>query len=283
MRLATFTPTECPGIQSCPAVRCKVVRPQTFFLQAVMRSGTNLILNALQKHPEICVFGEFLYPSADEEWLTHFGWYRFLQERLKTEPRALLPHFQVQIFREFLSAIQRRADSRPLVLDLKLEQVDDGVGALRSEIYNSQNAFIILLRRNLLKVVVSEALMYKRIAQGDEIVHRDYAPESMTISLDPDETVAAVERKADLIERYGGIASKSGARLLSIFYEDMIEDNGRSALEAIQRFADLPLRYLKSDLVKQNPHSLERILSNYTSIERAMCQAGFGYMMHLPS
>ncbi len=247
-----------------------------------MRSGTNFVLNALRNHTSICVAGEILYPSLTEDWLREYGWYLFLRRKIMQDPSVILPHQQQTAFHEYICDLHHAAGRRRLLIDLKLEQVEDGVGTIRELIYQRSSSFVLLSRKNVFKQVVSEALMYKRIASGDNDVHRTYTPEALHLEITPEEIVFRIKRKIQLLGRYTDRVMATGCESLSIFYEDMLEDNGKAAFAAIQEFMGLQIEDIRSNLVKQNPLGPDHYLPNYSEVAKAVAAAGYEEMLYLP-
>jgi hypothetical protein len=253
------------------------------FLQCVVRSGTKYLGSCLSHHPDIGVFGEIFFPNIKKENFSKFSWFYWYVEQLKQNDEFVFPAAQARIFPQFLDSLRDQHPGKPIFLDLKLEQLNAGTFMLGGVIYRPNHHFIILRRKNLLKLVISSIIMSRRIADGDRLVHRDYVPEKMVVHLDPAYVIRQIRRKSQMVEDYARRVAGSGAPYLEIEYEAFLDERRDAQLDRIQEFIGVEPRKLESDFVKQNPFQISDLVENYSEIADALHKEELGYLLDLPS
>lgn len=189
------------------------------------------------------------------------------------------------IFRDFIEEQAKALPTRVAGFDVKLEQILDL--PLNHRIMKAVPFFFVhLVRRNLLRSVVSEKLLYARLRQGDKEVHRGYTPERQTCELDPLGVVAMIDRRRARDEEAEAFYGSLRRPYVKVTYEDFerIED-APGALEPIFRMleADPAQATLETDLVRQNPHPLSELIENFEAVERALRGTSYESMVAEPA
>ena len=233
----------------------------------------------VSQNDRIAVFGEMFFPDTKPN-----RWYPYLQAAAKTDPTALFPNRQKEIFQKFLEDMNKQAESRPLFIDLKMEQIH-AEPHLHKVIYNKENnhSFVILRRLNYLKQILSEQIMYARFKQGDQVVHRGNVPDAIMVKLDAKQTLSMLRWRTDLAQKFRTSIVASGCPYIDLFYEEMLEDGGVAAAKRVQDFMGVPHVSGQPVFVKQNPQPLSKLIENYDEIEGAVRSSEFAYCLYLPS
>lgn len=247
------------------------------FIQSTARSGTTWLKTTLASHPATKLYGEFLHPSM-------FGWglFSYYDQHIREDPAKLLPLAQKQMSRDYLHWLAEKTPEKTVLLDLKLEQLED-VPSASAGIYQSRGSFIVLKRLNLLKQAVSAVVMSERLKAGDSVVHRDHTPEVMRVEVDPANILARMRIRRDLFNKYLERLRVSRRSHMIVNYEELTGPNGGAALDRIQRFVGLEPVPLRSTLAKQNPANLEEIVVNYDELLTALKASEFDYTLWLPN
>jgi hypothetical protein len=244
----------------------------------MVRSGTTYFRDLLSKNPHLSVYGEIFYPDFFD-----WGWYSYLKTKIGTRPGALFPGVQREVFLEYLEFLRAKGGSKPVIVDLKLEQIVN-IPTISQAIYSkpSRFSFIVLRRNNLLKQVVSEKIMYARIEKGDTTIHRDYVPKIETVSLNVKETINRMRWNATKAQEYRASVNASGAPVIDIVYEDLLGASREKILQEVQTFLGVEALTLSATLTKQNPQPLSELVLNYEDLARAIRHTEFSYCLNLP-
>src|SRR5665213_1861036 len=134
------------------------------FLQSTLRTGTTWLRDMLSRNQGLQVLGEVLSPEVDDlvKLDVPIRWYQFLVGELTKDPTNILPRKQRDLFLRYLDMLRQYGMGRVMLIDLKLEQLEE-VDCISPVIFVPENRFIVLRRLNVLKQVVSEMIMYKRL------------------------------------------------------------------------------------------------------------------------
>ncbi|MDJ0689953.1 MAG: hypothetical protein QNJ41_15730 [Xenococcaceae cyanobacterium MO_188.B32] len=244
------------------------------FLIANERSGTNFLRSCLNSHPEIDFRGECLWPG-----LFDWGYYRFWSDKIKEDAENILPPNRVKVFEDYLFKFRAKSQAEWFGLDIKYPQLE-GNYSFSKVIFSGRFYILHLLRKNLLKQVVSQDIMYKRINSGDKKIHRNYVPEIYRYKPDPKVIINKIKRFKNLQVKYSRIARESQAKYLEIYYEDIADE--KSDFGKIFKFLGVEEIKQKSHLKKQNPWLLKDILINYQEIQQEISNTNFKHMLQLP-
>ncbi|MEO0512889.1 MAG: hypothetical protein AAF108_08345 [Planctomycetota bacterium] len=234
------------------------------------RTGSQLLKTLLNSHPAVQVYPyEAFYPVLREG-----GFYKFWADRVAEDPKSIILSAHMNdLLREWADSVRAMYPGKRVIgYDIKLEQIEwlpKGRKLLRSIPFS----YLHLIRRNRLRSIVSEAVMYKRIAAGDTQVHRDKVPEIETVELAADRVVEKITKRIDLDAEAERLFGRGERPYMQVYYEDLADEHTRDdTLDEIFQFAGVnPSRATKeTSLKKQNPHALSDLIENYQAIERAL-------------
>lgn len=233
-----------------------------FILLAARRSGTTLLLRSLECHPQVqCrkwVFGlkrPFRYFFECEQPGTPFFKYRSASIKRQIDyvfrRRHLIGAFLTEVYASVdgpkavvVRIIYRQADKYPEVLKWAIEN-DVGI--------------IHLIRENHLKSIVSHFTSEKR-----GIYHSNSKVEPTTVRLSPYLLKRHLTVRTKQVEKYRAMLKDK--RCCEVSYESFVanrEIESRRILDFLSVDQSIPLT---TDLIKQNPDSLEDILENYEEV-----------------
>jgi len=218
-----------------------------FIVVSRQRSGSNLMVNALQSHPQFKVYGELFRGGADES--------------VKTAVRkSASDYLDKNIFNNYPSAIK--------AVGFKIfyqHPVWDQSGSVWRYLQEVEDIRVIhLRRRNLLKAFVSWKIAQKTDVwkqANDSSVELD-----KRVVISPEECVAFFEKTLEqekiADERF------SGKPLLQTTYETLTSQFNEQ-MDLIQKFLNVDSLPLSMKTVKQNPESLSDLILNYDELSHA--------------
>ncbi len=243
---------------------------ERFLVLAGRRSGTTLLVESLDSHPDIeCrkdVFSirrRWRYFQVDFKGGLFYP-YRTASLRRRIDyilrRRRLIGSFLAEVFSPTGSVEAKgirlsyeQARKYPDVLPWVL---DNGIRVVH------------LIRENGLKAIVSHFTAKKR-----GLAHATSKVAKVTLHLPPRELMASLARREREVERYRALFREQP--YCEISYESFLarkDEEARRLLDflGIDRYSPLTSR-----LVKQNPDSLREILENYDEIARALRGTSF--------
>lgn len=247
------------------------------FLQSTARSGTTWLGSRLASHPDVVSYGEFLYPEISD-----WGFFGFWQRQVMEGNASVTPDFMKKAIGQYVPWIAEKNPNKVAFMDLKLEQLES-IDYVHPGLYSAEAKFVILKRINLLKQVISEIIMYKRIEKNDKEVHRNYIPETLVIHVEPMWVLERMANKKKLHDSYLQKARGNRAEYMIVNYEDLISSEDARAMDKIQAFMGLKPMNLKTDLVKQNPLPLSELVENYDELRKAVAESEFAYTLYMPT
>lgn len=234
---------------------------EKFIVLAGRRSGTTLLVTCLDSHPQIDCTKEvfdthrkFKYFQVDRRTGL---FYRYRSASIKRQfdyifrRKPLIEAFLAEIYRpiEGMKAIGSRLSYGQA---RKYPQILDWVTA-------NEAAVIHLIRANPIKAIVSQFTAKKR-----HTYHTTSQVKRVTVRLQPQKLQRSVAKRLREIEMYRAMF-KDG-RYHEVYYESLVADRDgetRRILDFLHIDQFVPLT---TNLVKQNPDSLQDILENYAEI-----------------
>lgn len=246
------------------------------FLMGTARSGTSYLGYKFATHPQIRYFGEFLFPSFFEH-----GFYSFQRELIAASDAYLLPEGRQKTFDEYFAKLNAAHPDKKIVLDLKIEQFALEPIA-RGPVCRAAWKFLLLTRINYLKQTISEAIMFKRIEAGDQVVHRDYVPDKVAVNIEPNVVLERMRLRHRLVEEHHNFARASGRPCLDLCYEEISSKDAELWDDKILEFCEIDRRPLTSKIVKQNIAPLADLVENYDDVVKAVRRSEFAYTLHMP-
>lgn len=239
-----------------------------FILLAARRSGTSLVIDCLNSHPDIhCVkraFGlehKIKNPTPD---LHSGGFYLY---RVKNLINRLRYYFaRSGLIGDFLKEDVFNMDSDiknvgfRMIYDMSLKYPYVSEWAKNNDI-----KVIHLIRKNILKTYVSSmtAPIHKmhHPREGEKIT-------TVKINLDPDKVIKELNTRLSEIDAQRNRYTSSN--YIEVFYEDFVENQDDESKKLLDFIGADNGHSLKSTLVKINPDSLEHVVENHEEIERAL-------------
>lgn len=238
---------------------------EKFILLAARRSGTTLLIKSFNSHPQIeChkkVFStkrRLRYLQVDKPGS------RFNEFRSASTGRQIDYIFRRrQLIDSFLTQVFAPADGvEAMGVRLAYSQADKYPEILAWALENDVG-IIHLVRENSLKAIVSDFTARKR-----GVYHSTSKVKRITIQLSPRKLKRRLTGLMKRIEKYR--AMFKGRRYCEVSYESFVvnrETETKRILDFLQIDQVVPLT---TNLVKQNPDSLEDILENYEEIAQAL-------------
>lgn len=242
-----------------------VLRPGLFMIVAAARTGSSMLANLIQSHPNVLCHMEIFNPARVEGFS---GSYR---ARLAEEPdlEGRLRHLRGQHPEVFLYKIAFDAQGRRSVgFKFKYEELllPQFAGARSALIADTDIRIVHLRRRNLLARylswwVVNNVTGVTMIRKGDPKLKLDPVP------LDPEACRADIEH----IERIGAFVGRmlAGHPAIEIDYEDLTGPAASEVEARLQEFLGLPQRPLTTVLDRLSEAPLSHRIANFRELERA--------------
>lgn len=261
-------------------VRQSQARPVVLLCQT--RTGSQHLKALLASHADISVLRQELFYPA----LTPDTFYGFWSARITNDPaRAIVPDAIEGEVRAYLDHLLAQSDGKSVVLDIKLHQLEELPAlwpALRRAVERLGGWAVHLVRRNLLRSVVSEQIMHERLARAGGPVHRDSTPETIRVRLDPGWVLAQLRQRRGRDRRVRAEFGTLGDRLMRVAYESFEEARDAPQLVAtISSFLGLdpPGSTPQSDLARQNPGPLHELVDNFEELSATLAPTRFAWML----
>lgn len=241
---------------------------QKYVLLAERRSGTSLLIDCLQKHPEIfCgkrVFGiDKRIKNPDDN--NHSGDY-FLYRTASLKNRLVHHLDRKKSLATFLGTEFFNSGRKESIVGFRF--IYNNVGAYPQVVdWSVQNSVkvIHLVRENILKTYVSTvtAKLHKMHHPhlGDKI-------KTATLELDCDVLIAELARRTQDLENNRVLFK--GAPYLELKYEDFVQHREAQSKRLLTFLGATDTGPLESTLVKINPPNLSDIIINYHEVEKAL-------------
>lgn len=235
-----------------------------FILLSTPRTGTNLIVEMLNSHPD-CLAGYELFSEVDIE-NNHLAWYLdnvtldspALCELRRRDPVRLIEELHaLSVARGFKASgfklMYYQAEDQPAVRDYLLQ--------------NSAIRVIHVKRHNRLRRLVS---MRQAMASGDwrVVAGQRIAPQPVRLSL---EEIAWDIAEVKRYEREYGVLDDT-QRVLHLYYEEMVQDIPGTAR---QLWSFLGLRAwssVKIETLKTGTATLRQSIANYAELQEQIAE-----------
>ena len=235
-----------------------------FILLAARRSGTTLLIDCLNSHPEVnCVkraFGiekKIKNPTPDNH---AGGFFLYRMKNLSNRMRYYTSRYA--LVNDFLQddVFSSRA-AFPATGFRLIYEMSEKYPQIAQWAKQNDARVLHLIRGNLLKTYISTvtAAIHKmrHPREGAEI-------RTVKIHIDPQELLTELNKRVALVE--GQRQLFSSCRCHEVFYEDFVADRAKESVK-ILRFLDVDAgRELTTDLLKINPESLSDLVENYEEI-----------------
>lgn len=135
---------------------------------------------------------------------------------------------------------------------------------------------IHLVRENMLRTYVSREIAGKLDVWAQKENSKKFTTEEKKIEVDIEACIAEFSK----IKEWESNAQKqfSGHDSTILKYEDLVADN-QGKMNEIFNFFGVPEREVASKLKKQNPETVQDLVTNYEELKPALEKAGYGYLI----
>jgi hypothetical protein len=236
------------------------------------RCGSTVLGNLLNQHQKVYWDGE-IFERHHGHW--------------KSEPKSMYKAGQTP-----LDILQKRmiiAGSRFYGLEIKPSHLDAGQ-IMVSDFINQLDTlgfrhFIVLIRRNFLRSLVSNQVMYGVTGQTHQ--HKSQGAQLHRIVLDP-EKVRYCGHSQSLLEHLHDHVYHckvldvllESRHYLKLYYEDMLMDDPRVGYERLCRFIKVAPQPCEVKLSRTNPFSLQDQLLNFDQVQTYLKGTDFEWMLY---
>jgi len=239
--------------------------PEKFVVLTTPRTGSNFLVEVLDRHSDIRCYGELFHKSTMESART-----------LKPEKIMHSMKWRNANPLQFLENVWRQ-DHGKRITGMKLFfehniQVTDAV------LQNSTIKKIVLRRRNVVRQYMS-----LQIALGNKNwgTRRANVHSGNKVHIDCN----ALQKFSEKVHSQHAVARgkiyNTGQQCLEIMYEDIVGPDREYFLKEVYDF--LAVEYIPgiaSDLIKQNPEPLSELIENFSEIEEALKGTAYEWMLY---
>lgn len=235
------------------------------------RTGSTFLEDCLESHPDIFSVGELLInginmraPQVLMNWRYAAKLYRFTVGGA-WYPTNLMDRFfarddkPVKVFKAMYNHLSPPWTRRYLVADEELRVIH-------------------LRRRNLLKSYVSKLLLSKKRLKSWQ-PHAVAPVPVVSTHVSPQAAIEHMRKAQALYDRYDLLFARH--RKMDLVYEDMFENGklGEKVTAELCAFLGVPVVPMTSRLIKINPDDLDRMITNYGEVRRAILDSEFSAMV----
>jgi LPS sulfotransferase NodH len=212
------------------------------------RTGSNLLINGLQSHPQMKVFGELFRGGVEEA----------VKDAVRLSASG---YFNTNVFKRYPASIK--------AVGFKIfyhHPVWDPTGGVWRYLHELEDLKVIhLKRKNLLRLLVSSKVARKT----------DIWKQSAELGKDIDKRVEisaeeCLEFFRETLEQQDATDEKFGGKaLMQLTYEDLTADF-QGQMSSVQDFLGVTPVQLPAKTVKQNPDRLDELIVNYGDLKHAL-------------
>lgn len=210
------------------------------------RTGSNFLVNSLQSHPNIKVFGELFRGGVDDAVKTSIL-------------NSVEDYFQDHIFNRYGREIK--------AVGFKIfykHPVYDHTGKVWQYLLSMEDLKVIHLRReNILKALVSMKIAKKTDIWKESNESKDIISKRIELTVDECRDYFNQTRKWE----EGANEKFAGNSMLELTYEELTSDY-QEKMRSIQEFLGVEPIELQPKTAKQNPETLSELIVNYEELKR---------------
>lgn len=231
-----------------------------FVIVTTQRTGSTYLWRYLNTHPEIRAHGEIFYHKLEDSY----------QKYWRSSFKKILDHFlrRGHSITSFLDQFYLPFEKEKAIgFKLMYTQIKK-YPYIHQYICENKISVIHLIRKNLLRVIVSREIMRK--TKKAHFFIRDEQLGPMKIYLNPERLLNQIRKLEDEIKYYSKIY-KNSVPYLEIKYEDFFSEKTKWTRK-ILRFLKVSENFLEMscNLKKANPYPLNTLLKNYEEIFYAL-------------
>lgn len=216
-----------------------------FIVLTKSRTGSNLLVNSMQMHPEMKVFGEIFRGGADAAVKAAIL-------------NSVEDYLQGQIFKHYGREIK--------AVGFKIfykHPVYDHTGKVWQYLQSMDDLKVIHLRReNILKALVSMKIAKKTDIWKESNDSKDMVDKQVTLTVDECREYFDQTRKWE----EGAIDRFADNHLLELTYEELTSDYPEQ-MRIVQKFLNVEPIELQPKTAKQNPEALSKLIVNYHELK----------------
>ena len=245
------------------------------FIIGRQRSGTTVFRDLLARHGAVNC-DEIFHGDLDRP----HRFYAYVLERMQTDPTLVHPQQHARLFRDYIEAERKAADGRKLAMDVKyfglnlipqVEDVDNRTPYVLAFMRNSKAHVVHIIRRNKLRVYVSEQ-MSRATGRWSAEKAEHVLTEKPKLTVDIPQALRFIDRLIQQDQRVTAMLDTipGSSRL---HYDGMFDADGLFT-EAVQQVAaqclDIDTVNPKPGNLKMNPEPLADLVANYDQLSEAL-------------
>jgi len=227
-----------------------------FIVLAHPRSGSDLMIDTLKKHPQIVRFSELFHKR-----LVNFKVEGY--DNRSTKLRALRNKYPVKFLEDYVFS-SYRDNIRAVGFKLLPDQIDNNrFGCLWQWLEQNRDLKVIsLTRQNLLARYTSQLIAQR---DGRHLIKHESERTKTTITIDPNQCFAEFRRREHYIEKIRKCVKRHD--VFEVNYEALAVDPDHHLKEA-QEFLGVDIRNLKVGTVKQEIRPISEVVDNYDELRQ---------------
>lgn len=261
-----------------------VSKSDLIFIVGRQRSGTTVLRDLVARAGAL---------NCDEifhgDMTRPYRFYGFVSELIRKDQRFVHPQNHAGAFWQYINHLRSEAAGRKIAMDVKyfglnlipqLEDVDSRTPFMFSFFRNTQAHVIHVVRKNKLRVFVSEEMSRQTgkwsAEKADHIVK-----EKPALNIDPTEALAFTMRQIAIDGRVASLM-KDIPSASHINYEEMFDAAGNfspATMQIAERVMGMPgLSNIPGNL-KMNPEPLDVLVSNFSDLRATFSDTPYEWML----
>lgn len=254
------------------------------FIIGRQRSGTTVFRDLLVRHGAVncdeIFHGDLSRPHR---------FFAFVLERVKEVPMLVHPQHLPRLFKQYVEHERQLAGGERLVLDVKyfginlipnFEDVDNHTPFIVNFMRSSMAEVVHIIRRNKLRVFVSEAISQATGRWSAEKVEH-FVSGKKKIFLDMDQVLSSVNRLIEQDRRVCALLEKI-PNLSRLYYDEMFDPMGlfsKSAQSVAVKVLDVVQVDPTPGNLRMNPESLFDLVTNYDELVQVFRASPHAWML----
>lgn len=251
------------------------------------RSGTTVFRQMLESGEAIDL-GEIFHQEFSQNETNFF---HFLKKKIKKDEKYIHPDWHEEVFQDFLDLLQNNFRNNYVVIDIKynaLNFIGSGVifkeiPLLINEISKRNSLFVHVYRKNKLRALVSELIAQRTGVWGVWGNDSETSSVRKDIFIDPNMALS----RTYICEEFQSKVNdwlKNPLKQFEIQYEEMFEESGdfseksKSIASELLSVQKKNLNFESVSLRKQNPESLQELITNFDDVDAAFSCTEYGWM-----
>lgn len=258
---------------------------RNFVIYTHGRTGSSVIVDHLEDHPNIVCYNELFHPDGQEHWKNRAERYDRTDlmpyEVFKDEKSKATNSGKCEFFRRYLREMIKTAelDKSEASVGFKLLTYHANAHTRLMKVLKKRNfAFLHLIRRNVVRQVVSGFVANERGTWNE----RNWTPPSDKYTLDMTTFSKTVEYNQKTTERNHVLLQKLDVSCLNIYYEDYVEAP-QPFLDAIHDFLGVEkFQVIPTDFSIMTNRNLRSVVANYDELMETTKVLGLEHMLKEP-